>query len=182
MFPWATAAKYGGLVGVGVLLLTIGYIKGDGDRNSKWLKAENTRIQSESNAQLLALGEAHKLDLDSAKKSADALARADEKAKAAKDRADNAEKSRNATRRKNNALYSDLKKAQDAAADAGDLAGRGLMPPGVRKQTADRLNKICGRRSTECRASSESGSEIQKSPTVRNADKNLAGGYPAPSK
>jgi len=181
-FPWGAVVKYGAMAGAGILLLSIGYIKGDGDRNAKWLKTEVARVKAEGDARVESLKIAHGLDLESAANTADALARADEKAKAAKDRADEAEKNRNATRRKNNALYADLKDAQDAAASAGDLAGRGLMPVGVRNQTADRLDAICRRRSSECGSGPESGSKIQDSAKVADDGEDLAGGYPAAKK
>ena len=182
VFPWAAVGKYAAIVGAGALLLTIGYVKGDGDRNSKWLKAENTRIQAEGEARVKAIQAAHKLDLKTAVNAADALARADERAQAASDRADEAEKSRNATRRQNNALFADLKDAQDAAAIAGDVAGKSLMPSGVRDQTADRLDRICARRPSECSSRPTSGHKLQEGSEVSNIKQSLAGGYPAITK
>ena len=181
VFPWGLAAKYAGIIGAGVLLLTVGYVKGDGDRNSKWLKKENLRISAEADARLKAIQKAHELNIKSATDAADALARADEKAQAASQRAENAEKSRNATRRQNNALFANLKDAQSAAASAGDLAGRALMPSGVRDQTANRLERICSRRPSECGAKATAGSKIQENTGVADPNEDLAGGYPGNS-
>lgn len=180
--PWASIVKYASIAGVGGLLLTVGYVKGDGDRNAKWLKTENARIKAEADARMEAMQAAHDLNIKSAVSAADALARADEKARAASDRAKEAENARNATRRQNDALYADLKDAQDAAVNAGDLAGRGLMPAIVREQTADRIDRICARRPTECGSATARGSEIQRSAAEPIAGQNLAGGYPAPTK
>ena len=166
VFPWLGIAKIGLAIGGVGAVLAFAYFKGSADKNAHWLAKENARIAREAEATIKGMREAHKINIGEAKEWAGALARADERAIQAEDRADDAEKSRNAQRKQNNVLFADLKDAQNQAARSGDNAGRALLPVRVREQLGNRLDELCRRRPAECTTILSSEPEIQENTPI----------------
>jgi len=159
-------------------LVTVGYVKGSGDKNTDWLEKENSRIEKEAQAEIKALKTAFDLDVKAERLDAAAIARAQEREAQATQRAKRAEAASYARRKENDELSKQLKEAQDAAAAAGDLSGLAIAPDGVRSQLADRLDKICSRRPSECnKVVRENQGTIQK-PASEQPLKPVLAGYP----
>ncbi len=136
--PWRAIGA--GLAVVGVCWFF--YAKGRADMNAKWVARENARIIRETDARIKSLSEKAKLDIEQAAANADRLARAEERAKAERERADSAIENQNKIRRSNYALAQSLKTAQSEAAMAGDQCGPAPLPDGVRAHFKNRLDAL----------------------------------------
>lgn len=181
VIPWGKIITGGlGVLGV-VAVLSFAYMKGSSDKNEWWLEKENERIRAEAEATIDGMRNAHKLNLDEATAAAAALARAEERASIADERAERAEGQRQAERNRNYELSQELQAAQREAAENGDMSGGALMPSGVRDQIADRLDELCRRRPAECPAGIQGQSDVQDEAVLNLAGKPEAelAGYPA---
>ena len=176
-FPWIGAVKIIGAIGGAVAILGLVYLKGAGDKNAHWLEKENTRIAAEAEETIKGLTNAHRLNLLEAKETSAKIARAEERALQAGQRAESAERRSNQRRIENDRLSNELQESQKQAAAAGDLSGNAILPAGVRDQLANRLDELCRRRSSDCGSAEQDSASIQDAPGSKDA-KILVGEYP----